>query len=217
MLELVGERAEGHAPYEIDGPDVLIHDARWIWNQHVKHLGEVAARASLNRAGGRGWEQVATVEESADVEVLAGRSQLVHRPGEKHDDALIVVLVRRRAEVECVDRIYQRVESRPEVLVVLRRKSVGRVCGVGDDDRPIRDRHHPPGPHIWILAGRGRIRVELEETANLRKGGSGEVEARAVRLLRRARHWDERRQLALRAFPKPALEAVIPLQARRRY
>src|SRR3982751_1875700 len=116
MLKLVGERAERHTPYEIDSPDVLIHHARRIGYQQVEHLGEVAARASLNRAGRRGREQIAAVEESADVEVLPGRSQLVHRTGEEHDDALIIVLVRGRAEIESVDRIYQRVESRPEVL-----------------------------------------------------------------------------------------------------
>ena len=65
---------------------------------------------------------------------------------------LVLVDVRRRAEVDGIDGEHERVESGSETLEVGRGEAVGRIGSVGNDDRPVGYRDNAAVAHVGVRA-----------------------------------------------------------------
>src|ERR1700730_8449363 len=107
VLELVGECTQRNCPHEISRAHILVYDAGGVGDEKVEHFREVARRAAFNGTNCRGWKEIPAEEESANVEVLVWRHELIDSTREEQDYALVFVDVGWIAEVERVDRVHE--------------------------------------------------------------------------------------------------------------
>src|SRR6266550_1938173 len=168
MLELVRQRANGHALHKTDRAHVLIDDAARIRNHEVEHLREVAGRAGGDVTSRGFGEKIPTVKESANVEILIRGSELVDGAREEENHMCVLIDVRRVSEILRIDWIDERVERDSKGAVVFIRESVRWIARIHDHNRPIGDGRNTPGSDERIRAARSRVSVELKKVANLR-------------------------------------------------
>ena len=182
-----------------------------IWNQQVEHFREVARRTSLNSAGRSDRKQIPAEKKSAYVEILIRRSELIDRTSKEQDHVLVLVDVRRIAEVRGIDWVHQSVERNSEVLIVLRSETVGRIGSVGHNYRAVGDGDDATCLHVRVSAGRRRVGVELEHVSDLRDRDRKVKSAGALLMCGPSKR-NERCQLAERPFAELCLKRLVPCE-----
>src|ERR1700740_2264094 len=115
MLELMRQCGDGDRLYKVGRAYVLIDDTVRIGHQQIEHLRIVARCTGGDAARGGCRKQVTAEKEPSDIEVLTRRRELIHRACEEKDLVLILVHVRRRAEVDAVDGKNEGIEGSTEI------------------------------------------------------------------------------------------------------
>ena len=169
MLELVGDHRRRHAVHEPGPADVAVDDPVRIGRQQVEQLPVVASGATGEFRRVEQREEIPIVEEARHVRLGFVRRQRVHRRREQQQDLLVLVDVRRRAEVLDLEGVHERVEARREPLKVRRGEAAGGILRVGQDDRPRPDRDDARRAVRNLVAGL-HPHVEGHEIPDLRDG-----------------------------------------------